>query len=174
MKLNKEIFREYDIRGIYPTELNEETAYLIGKAYGTKLKSSGKTETVLAYDNRLSSPSLESSLLKGLLETGVNVIRLGLATTPMCYFAANYYNTNASMMITASHNPKEYNGFKFSYNGIHNAYGSSVKEIYEIIEKGEFATGSGKVIDKNITDPYIKLITSKLSFGSRKIKVVYD
>lgn len=174
MKLNKEIFREYDIRGIYPTELNEETAYLIGKAYGTKLKSFGKTETVLAYDNRLSSPSLESSLLKGLLETGVNVIRLGLATTPMCYFAANYYNTNASMMITASHNPKEYNGFKFSYNGIHNAYGSSVKEIYEIIEKGEFATGSGKVIDENITDPYIKLITSKLSFGSRKIKVVYD
>ena len=67
MKLNKEIFREYDIRGIYPTELNEETAYLIGKAYGTKLKSFGKTETVLAYDNRLSSPSLESSLLKGLL-----------------------------------------------------------------------------------------------------------
>lgn len=174
MNLNKEIFREYDIRGIYPTELNEETAYLIGKAYGTKLRSLNKTETVLAYDNRLSSESLESSLLKGLLETGINVIRLGLATTPMCYFAANYYNTNASMMITASHNPKEYNGFKFSYNGIHNAYGSSVKEIYEIIEKGEFATGTGSATFKDITEPYIELITDKLSFGTHKIKAVYD
>lgn len=174
MNINKEIFREYDIRGIYPTELNEETAYLIGKAYGTKLRSLNKLETVLAYDNRLSSASLEASLLKGLLETGINVIRLGLATTPMCYFAANYYQTNASMMITASHNPKEYNGFKFSYNGIHNAYGASVKEIYDIIIKGEFATGNGTFIDENIEEPYIKLITNKLSLGTRKIKAVYD
>ena len=130
MKLTKEIFREYDIRGIYNQEFDEEIAYLIGKAYGTKLRSYGKNKTVVAYDNRLSSPSLEENLVKGVLETGVDVLRLGLATTPMCYFAANYYGTDASMMITASHNPKEYNGFKFSYNGIHNAYGESVKEIY--------------------------------------------
>lgn len=174
MKLIKEIFREYDIRGIYNQELDEETAYLIGKAYGTKLRSYGKNKTVVAYDNRLSSPSLEENLVKGVLETGVDVLRLGLATTPMCYFAANYYGTDASMMITASHNPKEYNGFKFSYNGIHNAYGESVKEIYEIIEKGEFTSGKGEIINKNIEEAYIDLITKKLTFGSRKIKVVYD
>lgn len=174
MKLTKEIFREYDIRGIYNQEFDEEIAYLIGKAYGTKLRSYGKNKTVVAYDNRLSSPSLEENLVKGVLETGVDVLRLSLATTPMCYFAANYYGTDASMMITASHNPKEYNGFKFSYNGIHNAYGESVKEIYEIIEKGEFASGKGEIINKNIEEAYIDLITKKLTFGSRKIKVVYD
>ena len=90
MKLVKEIFREYDIRGIYNEDMDEETAYYIGAAYGTKLLSLGKSEAVVAYDNRLSSPILEENLVKGLSSTGVNVLRLGLATTPMCYFAANY------------------------------------------------------------------------------------
>lgn len=174
MELVKEIFREYDIRGIYQTELDEETAYLIGKAYGTKLRSLNKYKTVVAHDNRLSSPSLKKALVKGLLETGINVLDLGLATTPMCYFAANFYNTNASMMITASHNPKEYNGFKFSYNGIHNAYGKEVFEIYELIKEGSFASGEGSLEKRDITDEYIKLIIDKLNFGKRKIKVVYD
>lgn len=174
MELVKEIFREYDIRGIYKEEMDESTAYLIGKAYGTKLRELNKTETVVAYDNRLSSPSLEESIVKGLVETGINVKRLGLATTPMCYFAANYYGTNASMMITASHNPKEYNGFKFSYNGIHNAYGKSVKEIYEIIKSGDFAEGNGTIEKVDITKPYIDLVLDNLKLGTRKIKVVYD
>ena len=174
MKLIKEIFREYDIRGIYNEEMDDETAYLIGKAYGTKLRELGKDSTVVAYDNRLSSVALEKNLVKGLVETGINVLRIGLATTPMCYFAANYYNTNASMMITASHNPKEYNGFKFSYNGIHNAYGESVKEIYEIIKSGNFKTGIGSVKTLNIEEPYIKLILNGINLGDKNIKVVYD
>ena len=134
MILKKEIFREYDIRGIYNEEMDNETAYHIGRAYGTKLKEIGKDSCVLGYDNRLSSVELERGMVRGITDCGVHVKRLGLATTPMCYFAANYYKVDASMMITASHNPKEYNGFKFSYNGIHNAYGASVKEIYNIIE----------------------------------------
>ena len=174
MELVKEIFREYDIRGIYQEEMDEETAYLIGKAYGTKLRELNKIETVVAYDNRLSSPALEENLVKGLVETGINVLRMGLATTPMCYFAANYYGCNASMMITASHNPKEYNGFKFSYNGIHNAYGKSVKEIYEIIQKGAFAKGEGSVKEVDITKAYIDLVLNNIKLGNRPIKVVYD
>ena len=174
MELIKEIFREYDIRGIYGQELDENTAYLIGKAYGTKLRELNKIETVVAYDNRLSSEILEENLVKGLVETGINVLRMGLATTPMCYFGANYYGTNASMMITASHNPKEYNGFKFSYNGIHNAYGDSVKEIYEIIKSGKFAEGEGSVKDVDITKPYIDLVLNGIELGDRPIKVVYD
>ena len=174
MELKKEIFREYDIRGIYGEELDETTAYLIGKAYGTKLRQLNKKDTVVAYDNRLSSVVLEENLVKGLLETGINVKRLGLATTPMCYFAANYYGTNASMMITASHNPKEYNGFKFSYNGIHNAYGDSVKEIYQIIDANEFAEGTGTSEDVDITLAYTHLLLDKIELGNRPIKVVYD
>ena len=174
MELKKEIFREYDIRGIYQEEMDENTAYLIGKAYGTKLRELNKTETVVAYDNRLSSVSLEENLVKGLVDAGIHVKRIGLATTPMCYFAANYYNTNASLMITASHNPKEYNGFKFSYNGLHNAYGDSVKEIYNIIKENKFIEGNGSVETLDITDAYISLILDKINLGERKIKVVYD
>ena len=116
-EVNKSIFREYDIRGVYPSEVNENIAYLIGRAFGTKLRQKEITTTVVGYDNRLSSTQLEDNMVKGLVECGIHVIRLGLVTTPMCYFAANYYGCNSSMMITASHNPKEYNGFKFSYNG---------------------------------------------------------
>lgn len=174
MILKKEIFREYDIRGIYNEEMDDETAYHIGRAYGTKLREYGKNKTVLAYDNRLSSESLEKEMIKGLTDSGVDVLRLGLATTPMCYFAANYLKTDASMMITASHNPKEYNGFKFSYNGIHNAYGESVREIYDIIKSNNYASGQGNITDVNITNAYIDLVINKLSFGNRKLKVVYD
>ena len=174
MNINSEMFREYDIRGIFGQELNGEVAYLIGKAFGTKMRELNISTTVVGYDNRLSSVELENNLVKGILETGSNVIRLGLVTTPMCYFAANLYNTNCSMMITASHNPKEYNGFKLSYNGVHNAYGKSVKEIYEIIQKGEFAVGEGKEEARDIKDAYIYLVTRNLTFGGRKIKVVYD
>ena len=174
MKVNSEMFREYDIRGVYGEDLSAEVAYLIGKAFGTKLKELNISSTVTGYDNRLSSVELEENLVKGLVETGAHVKRLGLVTTPMCYFAANHLGTNCSMMITASHNPKEYNGFKFSYNGVHNAYGKSVKEIYEIIEKGEFATGEGTTENVDIKEDYINLVVNKLNFGERRVKVVYD
>jgi len=174
MSLSKEIFREYDIRGIYPTEINADVAYNIGKAFGTKLRKLNIPSTVVGYDNRLSSAELEENLVNGLVETGIHVIRLGLVTTPMCYFAANHLKTNCSMMITASHNPKEYNGFKFSYNGIHNAYGESVKEIYDIIMDGNYEVGTGDSEFANIKNDYINLILKDLDFGKRRVKVVYD
>ena len=174
MKVNKLMFREYDIRGIFGEDITEEVSYLIGRAFASKMTELGLNKTVLAYDNRISSPIIEKNLLKGLLDSGITVYRLGLASTPMCYFAANYYNVNCSMMITASHNPKEYNGFKFSYNGIHNAFGDSVRELYEIIEKEQFVDGEGKIIDCDIEEEYIKLLIDNINLGDRKIKVVYD
>ena len=144
MNLNKNIFREYDIRGVYGKDINNEVSYLIGKAFGTKLKRLGKTKALVGYDNRYSSPVIEENLVKGIIETGVDVVRLGLVTTPMYYYGWDLLNIHCGIMVTASHNPKDDNGFKFSYNGIHNAYGKSVKEIYEIIEKGEFSIGEGK------------------------------
>lgn len=173
MKLLKNIFREYDIRGVYGEELSDELAYHIGRAFGTKLIRQNIPSTVVAYDNRLSSEALEANLVKGLVDTGIKVLRIGLATTPMCYFAANYTGCNSSMMITASHNPKEYNGFKFSYNGIHNAYGASVMEIHDIIEKQDYENGTGSIEDIDIREAYIDLVVSKLNFG-RKIKAIYD
>ena len=120
MELNKNMFREYDIRGIYKEDIDKDIAYKIGRAFGTKCRELNITETVVAHDNRLSSPELSEGLIQGVIDTGVNVKDIGLATTPMCYFAANYLNTNCSMMITASHNPKDYNGFKvFGPNYLH-------------------------------------------------------
>ena len=175
MEINKNIFREYDIRGIYGEELNDELAYYIGLSYGTKLQEFNKHETVLGYDNRLSSESLAESMLDGLLDSGINVKYLGLVTTPMCYFASDFLNTKASMMITASHNPKEYNGFKFSYNGIHNAYGESVYEIYDmIINKKYIKKEKGKYEKVDIKNEYIKLLLNKISLGDKKLKVIYD
>ncbi len=173
MELLKNIFREYDIRGVYGEELSDELAYHIGRAFGTKLVRQNIPSTVVAYDNRLSSEALEKSLVKGLVDTGIKVLRIGLATTPMCYFAANYTGCNSSMMITASHNPKEYNGFKFSYNGIHNAYGPSVMEIYDLIREQDYENGVGSITDVDIRGPYVDLVVSKLNFG-RKIKAIYD
>lgn len=176
MKLNKYMFREYDIRGVYGKDIDEEISYLIGKVFGTKLASLGKDTTIVGYDNRISSPIIEKNVVKGITECGINVVRLGLVTTPMYYYSWDLLNIKCGMMITASHNPKDDNGFKFSYNGIHNAFGKSTLELYDIIEKKQFieSTNLGTIKDVNIKQDYIKMITEGINLGDRKLKVVYD
>ena len=85
--INKNIFRGYDIRGIYPTEIDEDTAYTIGLGFGSYIKEHGKTTCIIGHDNRLSSPALYDALMKGILSTGIDIISLGLCTTPMYYYA---------------------------------------------------------------------------------------
>lgn len=173
--IKKEIFREYDIRGIYDSELNEDTAYLIGKSYGTILQREyNKKKCIVGYDNRLSSVSLYEALVKGILETGVDVVSIGLTTTPMYYFAWDYLNVKCGVMITASHNPKEYNGFKFSYNGLHNAFGASVYHLFDIIQSNDFIKGNGILIEKKVKDEYINLLLKGIKLGDRQLKVVFD
>lgn len=176
MELNKYMFREYDIRGVYGKDIDEEVSYLIGKAFATKLVELGKDTTIIGYDNRISSPIIEKKLVKGITECGVNVVRLGLVTTPMYYYSWDLLNIKCGLMITASHNPKDDNGFKFSYNGIHNACGTSSLELYNIIMNNAFkSTGTtGTIKDVDIQDDYIKMITSGIKLGDRKLKVVYD
>lgn len=174
MEINKKIFREYDIRGIYPSELNEEFAYLLGRAFATKLLSLDKDTMIVGYDNRLSSESLEENLVKGLTESGVNVVRLGLVTTPMYYYAWEKLDIKCGIMITASHNPKEYNGFKMSYNGIHNIFGKDVTDLYYIILNGIFSDGKGTITEANIKEDYIQMIHNHIDIGNNKLKVVYD
>lgn len=174
--VNKFMFREYDIRGVYGVDINEEVSYLIGKAFGTKLVNFGLNKTIIGYDNRKSSPIIEKNVIKGITECGIDVVRLGLVTTPMYYYSWDLLNIKCGMMITASHNPKDDNGFKFSYNGIHNAYGEQVRELYDIIANNNFITSDkiGNIENINIKDDYIKMITSGIHMGNNKIKVVYD
>lgn len=174
MKLNKLMFREYDIRGIWGEDINEEVSYHIGRAFATKLLSYGKTEMIVGYDNRLSSETIEENLIKGLTEGGVNVTRLGLVTTPMYYYAWDKLNIHAGIMITASHNPKEYNGFKMSYNGLHNCFGKDVTDLYYVIINGIYSEGNGQIRDVNIKEDYINMINDHIDIKDRKLKVIYD
>lgn len=174
MKVNKLMFREYDIRGIYNEDIDEEVSYLIGRAFGSNLKRMGKTETLVGYDNRISSPIIEENLVRGITESGINVVRLGLVTTPMYYYGWDLLNIKCGVMITASHNPKEYNGFKFSYNGIHNAYGKDVYDLYDTIINKDFTNGNGTITNRDIKSEYIKLLWENIKLGNRKLKVVYD
>lgn len=174
MKLNKLMFREYDIRGIYGTDIDEEVSYHIGRAYATRLLSLGKNKMIVGYDNRASSPIIEENLVKGLTEGGVDVVRLGLVTTPMYYYAWDKLNIKCGIMITASHNPKEYNGFKMSYNGIHNCFGKDVIDLYYIIINGIYSEGKGTITNVNIKQDYINMINSHIDLGNNKLKVVYD
>ena len=176
MKLNKNIFREYDIRGVYGIDIDEEISFQIGLAFGTKLKRLGKKITLVGYDNRLSSPIIEENVVKGITMCGVDVIRLGMVTTPIYYYGWDLLNVKCGMMITASHNPKDDNGFKFSYNGINNAYGENTLEIYNMIVNRDFdiSNDKGIVTNCNIIPQYVDMILNSVSFGNRKIKVVYD
>ena len=172
--MKDKIFREYDIRGIVPDDINEDVAYKIGLGYGSYLQEFlNQKACVISHDNRLSSASLHDNLVKGLLETGINVIDYGLTTTPMHYYA-RHINDLYGIMITASHNPKDENGFKFSFDKYANARGKMVKDLKDYIDKGKFLKGEGTIEYKDIKDEYIDYVISNLKLGKRKIKVVLD
>lgn len=172
--INKNIFREYDIRGIYPTDIDEDIAFTIGKAYGTYIKKYNETMCLVGHDNRLSSPSLNEALTEGILSTGVDVIDLGLVTTPMLYYARMLKKINAGIMITASHNPKDDNGFKFSINEVGNAKGEEIYEFRDFVLNNSFDEGNGTLYRYDIKNEYYKLIEDNLHFGNRRLKVVVD
>ena len=173
-KLNKYIFRGYDIRGVYPTDLNEDVAYTIGKSFGTYVRRLGHFTAVVGRDNRYSSDELAEALIKGILSTGVNVINLGLCTTPMYYYACIKLKNPTGVMVTASHNPKDENGFKFAFDDRGNARGEMIEEFRDFTFAQDFDDGHGLLANYNIRSEYLDLYKSSLDFGDRRIKVVID
>ena len=174
MEINEKIFREYDIRGIYGTDLTIEFAYLFGQAFGSYIQEMGETVVLVGHDNRASSPILYENIKKGILATGTDVVGVGLVTTPMYYFAKKEHGFMCGIMITASHNPKEYNGFKISFDSIGNAYGQKIQEFKNYLLEGHFKTGSGQEKDLDIREDYINLMCYATHLGFRKVKVVVD
>ena len=172
--INENIFRGYDIRGKYPNELDDDTAYTIGLGFASYIKSLGKTTCVVGYDNRLSSPALHTALVTGLVEAGLDVICLGECTTPMYYYACIKLGVYSGLMITASHNPKDDNGFKFAFDESGNCKGQEIQDFLAFIKKGNFTKGHGKVVNYSIRDAYLELFRTNLNFGPRRIKVVID
>ena len=174
VNINKEIFREYDIRGIYKKDLDEDVAYTIGISFGSYVKLNGNNIVIVGHDNRESGPELSNGLITGLRTSGVDVIDLGLVTTPMYYYAKKKNNIEAGIMITASHNPREYNGFKIAFDKRGNACGKEITDYYDFIIKGNFSIVNGNLTHLNIENDYLKLIKNSINLGNRKIKVVYD
>ena len=172
--LDKNIFRGYDVRGVYPTNLDLDTAYTFGLGFGSHILRMGKKLCVVGHDNRVSSPSLYDALITGIKETGVDIISLGLCTTPMYYYACIKLDVPSGVMVTASHNPKDDNGFKFAFDESGNCKGEEIQDFLDELIKGDFLSGTGKVYKYDIFPEYLELFKNSLDFGERKVKVVID
>ena len=130
-----EVLREYDIRGIVGSNLNENTAYTIGRTFGFVVKSRSSSSTIVTgFDGRLTSPKLHQALCEGLKQAGTKVIDVGMGPTPMIYFAHYHFNSDAAVMVTGSHNPSDYNGFKMVFNK-HSFYADEIQNLQSIIPK---------------------------------------
>jgi phosphomannomutase/phosphoglucomutase len=171
--LKPTIFREYDIRGIADSELLSPGVELLGRGLGTYLaRQTGGRKINVGRDCRLSSDRLRDALVKGLLSTGCDVTDIGTVPTPILYFSAQYLKADGAIMITGSHNPSEYNGFK-SVCGSGSLHGEAIQEVLRLIQRQDFESGSGKLSTVDVVTPYVDEIAGQFQF-SRRIKVVAD
>lgn len=170
--LKPTIFREYDIRGIADTELATNDVVQLGKGLGTfLLRHSGKRINV-GSDVRLSSPRLKEAIISGLLATGCDVTDVGIVPTPLLYYSAVHLKADGAVMITGSHNPPEYNGFK-TVCGTGSLHGETIQDVRRLIEAADFESGQGTLSSFDIVPPYVGEIASQFRY-SRKVKVVLD
>ncbi len=165
-------FRAYDIRGVVDQDFDQEWVEVLGKACGTLFRSRGWSAAVLARDCRHSSPAYAAALAKGLCSTGVDVLMLGMAPTPVFYYAVKTLGRGAGVMVTASHNPPEYNGFKV-WCGETTLHGEDISRLYEIMRAGEFAQGSGLCGEHDIVPTYIQELAGSVRL-QHPVSVVVD
>ena len=170
MAITESIFREYDIRGEYPNQINEDVVKKIGFAISHKCIDLGIDEICVGRDGRISGKSLLDALIEGIIESGINVFNIDLATSPLLYYAAKKNKNKSGVMITGSHNPKNHNGIKLVIND----NPVSGKEILSLINKGKPSSNSlGNVKEINIKDSYIKEVVDSSKINNN-IKVVID
>ncbi len=171
--LKPTIFRENDIRGIADSELQSADIELLGRGLGTYLRRRSDSATIhVGRDCRLSSDRLRDALVKGMLDIGADVTDIGVVPTPVLYYSAQHWNAGGAVMITGSHNPPEYNGFK-TVCGPDTLHGEAIQEVWRLIEKRDFEKGAGKVTLLDASAPYVDEVASQFHF-SRRIKIVAD
>ena len=152
------MFREYDLRGKEsPDELNDDSVYHIGRGFGTWLKRHGINDAVVGHDARSTSESFYNRVIKALLETGINVVDIGIVTTPMSYWAQYYTKVKGLVCVTASHNPAGWNGVKLGQDLSKTLLTDELQEVYDLISKEDYDTGTGATVRKiDIKDAYIE------------------
>ena len=172
MKTEASIFKAYDIRGVVPTTVTEAVAEGIGKAFGSIALAQGERSVAVGRDGRLSGPSLSAALIRGLVSVGIEVINVGMVTTPMLYYAANTA-CNSGIQVTGSHNPKDYNGFKMVMAG-RAIYGEDIQALRRMMEVENWTLqGGGSVRSLDVLPAYAARIVSDIQL-SRKMKIVVD
>ncbi|WP_319762998.1 phosphomannomutase/phosphoglucomutase [Maridesulfovibrio sp.] len=171
-EIKKEIFRAYDIRGVVDHDFDEEWVERLGLACGTWFRSKGWDRAVVGHDCRHSSPGYQQAMGRGLNASGVDVLFLNLVPSPAFYFAAKKLNYKAGVMITASHNPPEFNGFKV-WEGETTIHTDDIQQIYEIMASGEFSEGTGVISYHDIVPFYMDDLLSGIKL-KRAVKVVLD
>lgn len=171
--MNTAIFRDYDIRGVYNKDFNQSDAELIGKAFGTYIQKISGSRLVIGHDNRFSSDEINASLISGLLGSGCAVTDVGLSLTPLVHFSVIKYGFDGGVMVTASHNPKEFNGFRFDAAGGKPLYGEAILDIRKIVEEKSFKRGDGRIEYTEVFGDYMAAIQSRIEL-KRPLKVVID
>jgi phosphomannomutase/phosphoglucomutase len=174
-KIPAHIFREYDIRGLAEEELTDEHVALIGQAYGTWLVSKGVTRATLGGDARLSTRRIKAAAAAGMMKAGVSVVDLGLCSTPTFYWSLYRLDANGGIMVTGSHNPKEYNGLKVAWDKA-TLWGDDIQEIYRIIRDDRMKTTAqpGRLEFADINAEYIDMLVSRITLGPCKPRIVCD
>lgn len=175
MGIPDHIFRGYDLRGLVGSEIDEKSVHLLARGYATWLLNRRIYDCVLGYDCRLSGPSFRDAMVKGLTESGITVYDIGMTLSQICYFAQYYFRTRGMVMITASHNPKEYNGFKFGIGYSETMLTSDIGEYRDLVKSGKFSSISpqGKHLKHDIKEEYMKDLSRRIG-PIGKFKVVVD
>ena len=172
-KFNPEVLREYDIRGIVNEDLTENTAYTIGRTFGYLVCSKFNEKTItVGYDGRLTSPHLNKALCSGLQESGANVINTGVGPTPLTYFAHYSLKTNAAIMVTGSHNPSEYNGFKMVLNK-HSFYAEDIQLLQKLVSLPNLSKTEGSYKEINLKHDYVTRNLHNIILR-KKLKICWD
>jgi phosphomannomutase/phosphoglucomutase len=172
MQINPQIFREYDIRGVVDKDLTPDVISRLGQGFGTHMVKLGLKKLVVGRDGRLSSKTFSEALIQSLMSTGCDVVDIGICPTPVYYFSLFHLNKEGGMMVTGSHNPPEFNGFKVSV-GKTTIFGEEIQNLRRLIEKGEFTSGKGNLSEIEIIRPYQKYIRENIRLN-KKMKVVID
>ena len=162
--MNFEIFREYDIRGVVDKDLTEQDVVLIGKGFGTYLRGENRSKVTVGRDCRLSSEKYRDLVIEGLLATGCDVVDIGVCPTPVFYFSIRQLKKEGGIMVTASHNPPEYNGFKLC-SGYDTIFGEQIQKLRRIIEGGTFAEGSGTAETADVVTPYKEFLQENVELA---------
>jgi len=168
------IFREYDIRGVVGQDLTPEIAYTIARAFAAYLRSAGAPpRVVIGRDNRQSSPQLGDAVVEGLIASGGDVVDIGTVITPALYYARVHLGIDGGVMITASHNPPEYNGMKLAH-GHATLYGEEIQEVRRLAEGGDFSAVRGRGEGRDIVPAYRQMLREKIVLGPRRLRVAVD